>query len=75
MTYQEIVAAIQQLTVPERLALLELLARSVRIDLANTARPIPLSEQLYGILDLGTSAPDDAEFREDYADYLLRKYA
>ena len=75
MTYQEIVAAIQQLNVQERLALLELVARSVRLDLVDAARPIPLSEQLYGILDLGTPALDDAEFREDYADYLLRKYA
>ena len=75
MTYQEIVAAIQQLTVSERLALLELLARSVRLDFADTMRPVPLSEQLYGILNLGASASDDAEHREEYADYLLRKYA
>jgi len=75
MTYQEIVAAIQQLNVQERLTLLELLARSVRLDLVDTARPIPLSEQLYSILDVGFTASDDAELGEDYAGYLLRKYA
>lgn len=75
MTYQEIVQAVHQLSLQERLALLELLARSVRLDLADSHQDAPLSEQLYGILGQSESLPTDEELREDYTNYLLRKYA
>ena len=75
MTYQEIVEAVHQLSAQERLALLELLARSVRFDLADSRQGAPLSELLYGILNQGGSPPTDEELRDDYTDYLLRKYA
>jgi hypothetical protein len=75
MTYQEIVESIDHLSLQERLALLELLARSVRLDLADARQEAPLSELLYGILAQGVPPPTDEELREDYTDYLLRKYA
>jgi hypothetical protein len=75
MTYQEIVQAVHRLSLQERLALLELLARSVRLDLADSRPDAPLSVQLYGILGQGDTLPSDDELREDYAEYLLRKHA
>lgn len=75
MTYQEIVQAVQHLTLQERLALLEELARSVRGDLAASQTAAPLSERLYGILRQVDPAPSEEILRDDYADYLLKKYA
>jgi hypothetical protein len=74
MTYQEIVQAVHQLSPQERLALLELLARSVRLDLADSRLDAPLSEQLYGILGQGGTPPTDEELCEEYTNHLLRKY-
>ncbi|MFO0734160.1 MAG: hypothetical protein U0361_24985 [Nitrospiraceae bacterium] len=75
MTYQEIVEAVHQLSSQERLALLELLARSVRLDLADTRQDAPLSQLLHGILSQGGVPPTDEELRDDYTNYLIRKYA
>jgi hypothetical protein len=75
MTYQGIVQAVNQLSLQERLALLELLARSVRLDLADSRQDMPLSEQLYGILEQGGTLPADEELHEDYTNHLLQTFA
>lgn len=75
MTYQEIVEAVHHLSSQERLALLEVLARSVRLDLADSRQEVPLSQLLHGILSQGGSPATDEELRDDYTNYLLRKYA
>lgn len=75
MTYQELLQAVEELTPQERLSLLQVLARSVRLDLAGSSRSIPLSDLLYGILRPDGTPPTDDKIREDYTDYLLRKYA
>ena len=75
MTYQEIVQAIGQLSLQDRLAILEVIARSIRLELAALSDHSPLSAQLYGILRNSGHLPGDKEFSDDYTSFLLRKYA
>lgn len=70
MTYAELVTAIKQLPVPERLALLEVIARSLREE-ERSARP---AVQVRGLFRTDSPPPTDAEVKEWYVDYLVEKY-
>jgi len=70
MTYQEIIAEIPQLTMQERLMLLEVLSRSVRAALSVPARSPGSAERLAGIIKIDGPAPTDQQVRESYIAYL-----
>jgi len=74
MTYQEMVAEIGQLTVEERLLLIEQLTRSVQADLVPPRRRSSL-ERLQGILKTDGPPPTDDEVRDMIADYLIEKHS
>ena len=75
MTYQELAAEIVRLPIAERLALLELVSRSVREDLAPPSRTESLAAQLRGIAKSDEPPPTDAEVRDDYTNFLEQKYS
>jgi hypothetical protein len=75
MTYLEIVAEIQRLSLDERLRLLDVLTRSVRDALqGKSSEQIPV-EQVLGLLQSDGPPPSDAEVSEAYVRYLTEKYA
>ncbi len=75
MTYQELAAEIIRLPVAERLAVVELVARSLREELAPGAGTPSLGERLRGIGKGDGSPPTDEELRDDYTNFLEQKYS
>ncbi len=75
MTYQELAAKIVRLPIAERLALLELVSRSIRKELAPPSGTKMLAARLRGIAKSDLPPPADAEVREDYTNFLDRKYS
>jgi hypothetical protein len=73
MTYQELAAEIIRLPLAERLALLELVTRSLREELARQPRAGSLAMRLRGIGEPDSAPPTDEEARADYTDYLAEK--
>ncbi|MBK9715369.1 MAG: hypothetical protein IPO81_29385 [Kouleothrix sp.] len=80
MVDQELVERVTRLPVPARLELIELLTHSLRQELApeqmhTTDDPVAIVNRLFGILRTDGTVPTDEEIREEYTDYLSRKYA
>ena len=75
MTYQELAAEIVRLPVSERLALLELVTRSLREDLAPPPGARSLAARLRGIAKSDGPPPTETELREDYTSFLEQKYS
>jgi len=75
MTYQELAAEIVRLPIHERLALLELVTRSLREDLRSHASTKPLAARLRGIGRPDGPAPAYDELDDEYTTYLERKYS
>ena len=77
MTYQAIASEVVRLPLNERLLLLETLTRSVREELvAPITQQVDTSLRLVcGMLKPDGPPPTDDELREDYASYLIGKYA
>ena len=80
MTYQQIAAEIQRLTLEEQLLLLEMLSKNVRKSIKKQKKTRQTHEkyaasQMMGILrpDHGV-IPTDEEMKEDYIHYLTDKY-
>ncbi len=76
MMYREIAAEFKQLPVDERLMLLEELARSLRLELAESnAEPQKQTARLWrGMLKSAAPPPSDEEIDSLYVDYLVEKY-
>jgi hypothetical protein len=77
MTVQDIMPEMVRLPLRERMLLLEALLRSVREEFSAWVKPqkvIPF-ERLRGILKSDSQPPADEAWQDDYADYLIRKYA
>jgi hypothetical protein len=77
MTLLEILPEVRRLSINERLILLEALTRSVREDLSASQKPedvVPFVS-LHGALKPDGPMPSDEELRDDYVDYLIKKYA
>lgn len=88
MTFQEMVAEIRQLTIQERLSLIEALTRSVQAELDVDTPAMPTLEPLRGVLNpegsslvrvRGMAKPDgptptDQEIRDMRDQYLIEKY-
>ena len=80
MTYQEIAERATKLPLQQRLALLELLTRSLRADLvptqtASVTEKLAAIDRLAGALQTEAPAPTDQELKDDYITYLTQKYA
>jgi len=80
MAYQELLVQIPRLSTRERLLLLEVLSRSLREELmppaatqSSAAREATV-DRLFGALKTEGQPPTDAELREAYTDYLIKKY-
>jgi len=86
MTRQQLIEEIRRLPVADRVALIEVISRSLREDSAlpvgdtraapeRAADPPTLSQRLYGVLKFDGDPPTDEELKDAYADYLLEKYS
>lgn len=75
MTYQELVASVKKLPPEERLSLMEVLAQSLKVDMAlQGERPSSLS-RVRGMLKGEGPPPSDDELKNDYTEYLIEKYS
>ena len=75
MTYQELAAEIVRLPIHKRLALLELVSRSLREDLRSRTPTKPLAARLRGIARPDGPMPGDGEIEDEYTTYLEQKYS
>ena len=88
MTTTEMAGELEKLPLAERLALIEMLTRSVREEIASTTvqpdtqhervaiqpRPGSSLSRVLGMLKPDGPMPTDEELKEDYINYLIRKY-
>jgi hypothetical protein len=88
MTYTDMAVELEKLPLVERLALIERLTHSVREEIASSAEPPDTQPEMAAIQPkpgsslsrvLGMLRPDgpmptDEELKEDYTNYLIRKY-
>ena len=76
MTYREMAVEIERLPLNEQLALLEALTRSLRKALtqSDTKEPGKSLKLVRGMLKPDGPMPTDEELKQDYTDYLIRKY-
>ncbi len=81
MTRQQFDEEIKQLSVSERLALIEAISRSLREDLeakadaGEQAQKLAAVRRLRGALKPEGKLPSDEEVKESYTDYLAEKYS
>ena len=77
MIYQEIVTEIENLPLDKQLSLMETLARSISRRASRRSAPKTSLEQVRGMLKPapGELMPTDADLADDYAGYLMQKYA
>lgn len=77
MVYQDLVNEIKNLSLDEQLSLMETLAKLVRRRTAQAVTPQNSLERVRGLLKPapGEPMPTESELADDYADYLLKKYA
>lgn len=75
MSLQEVIAQIPQLSVEERLKLIESLAQSLRESrTSHKHRGVPAS-QVRGMIKPEGEIPTDEELKEDYINHLTEKYS
>ena len=76
MTYREMAVEIERLPLNEQLALLEALTRSLRkvLTQSGTKEPGKSPKLTRGMLKPDGPMPTDEELKQDYTDYLIRKY-
>lgn len=80
MVDQEIVERVTRLPASQRLELIELLTRSLRLELPEPAKvrtddAVAIVDRLFGILRTNDPAPTDEQIKADYTDYLIQKYS
>jgi len=69
MAMKDLLGEIEQLPLEDQLVLLEVLSRHIRLSLDKRTKL-----DLYGILATDSEPPSDDELRDDYTDYLEKKY-
>ena len=76
MTYREMAVEIERLPLNEQLALLEALTRALRKTLTQSdmKKPGQPPRLVRGMLKPDGPMPTDEELKQDYTDYLIRKY-
>ncbi len=75
MTYQELAEQVRQLPLRERLDLLHVLTLSLKDELNPPSQNASTLARIRGIAKPNGKVPTDSEIREDYTDYLARKYS
>ncbi|MCB0197180.1 MAG: hypothetical protein KDJ65_34860 [Anaerolineae bacterium] len=77
MIYQDLVTEIEKLPLAEQLSLMETLARLISRRVVKPTAPENAVERVRGLIKpvAGETTPTDAQIRDDYTDYLLKKYA
>ena len=75
MTYQELVVTIKNLPLEQRLALIEVVAQSLRADMTVQGERLSSLARVRGMLTGEEEQPSDDELTDDYTDYLIKKYA
>jgi hypothetical protein len=73
MTVQDVMAEIKQLSLEDRLQLLEWLTRALRDESKRFSRKESSLARVRGLLKTDCP-PTDTELAEEYADYLMEKY-
>lgn len=71
MTYQELVAEIEDLTLDEQLSLMRNLIKSINQQMLKPNRPDTSLERVRGILKPAGPLPTEADLADDYTDYLI----
>lgn len=74
MALDTLVFEIKQLPLVTRLALVEIIAESVRQELAEGLDPTSGGAFARGLLQSAGELPSDQELKDDYIDYLIQKY-
>jgi hypothetical protein len=74
MMLDTLVLEIKQLPLLTRLALVEIIAESVRQELAVSAESEPAPDWKAGMLRPEGELASDQELEEDYTNYLIQKY-
>lgn len=72
--YQELATTITQLSLAERLALLEVLAQSLREDMQTSPQRQSSLVRVRGMLKSDNPLPSKTELDTAYTDYLIEKY-
>ena len=87
MTYTEVITQARQLPLQEQILLIETVLRWIREDVSQTVasakplavterrRAIPPASALLGIAKPNGPLPTDDELKEDYINYIERKYS
>lgn len=74
MPYQELVEEIKQLSLEDRLSLLELISRLVREELRSDKPQSDSFLHLRGILKPEGPLPSESELADDHTQYLIEKH-
>ncbi|MCC7162286.1 MAG: hypothetical protein IT331_07315 [Anaerolineae bacterium] len=74
MMLDSLVLEIRQLPLLTRLALVEIIAESVRQELAQVSEPVMADSLTRGMLRPEERIPSDEELQDDYINYLIQKY-
>lgn len=74
MMLDTLVLEIRQLPLLTRLALVEIIAESVRQELAVANQFAPTPQLEMGMLRAPEPLPTDEELKDDYINYLIEKY-
>lgn len=74
MMLDSLVLEIRQLPLLTRLALVEIIAESVRQELAQVSEPVMADSLTRGMLRPEGRIPSDEELQDDYINYLIQKY-
>jgi hypothetical protein len=75
MTREQLIKEINQLSLEQRLELLEAISRSVREELGLREQRVLAVERLRGIAKPDGLPPTDEEIKEEYTNYLTEKYS
>ena len=74
MRYNEILSVVSRLSLDEQLQLVEMLARSIRKQIEAKLEPKSVLALTRGMIKPDSVMPTDEELKEDYVDYLIKKY-
>ncbi|OLE54320.1 MAG: hypothetical protein AUG51_08600 [Acidobacteria bacterium 13_1_20CM_3_53_8] len=75
MTREQLIEEIRQLPLEQKVALLEAISRSVQEEMRLRERRGAAVNRLRGIAKPDGPPPSDEELKEDYIDYLTKKYS
>jgi hypothetical protein len=74
MTYQNLISEIKQLTLNERLLLLEAITRSIRDEMSPPRLRGSSVHRVRGLLKPEGPLPDEKKLKDSYTRYLIEKY-